>query len=46
MMVKEVKEHLQNTIIPFWKNLRDDEYGGYYGWLDYDLKLFETALKV
>lgn len=44
-MVEEVKDHLRNTIIPFWKNLRDDEYGGYYGWLDYDLKLDKKAVK-
>ncbi|MDD6307300.1 MAG: AGE family epimerase/isomerase [Clostridiales bacterium] len=45
MMVEEVKEHLLNTIIPFWKNLRDNENGGYYGWLDYDLKLDKKAVK-
>lgn len=39
MMVEEVKEHLLHTIIPFWKNLRDNEHGGYYGWLGYDLAL-------
>ena len=37
MMVEEVKEHLLHTIIPFWKNLRDNEHGGYYGWLGYCL---------
>ena len=31
MMVKEVKEHLLHTIIPFWENLGDNEHGGYYG---------------
>lgn len=36
MMVNEVKEHLLNTIIPFWKSLRDDEFGGYYGYMDFD----------
>lgn len=45
MMVEEVKDHLQNQIIPFWKNLRDDEFGGYYGWMDYDLKLDKKAVK-
>ena len=44
-MVEEVKDHLQNQIIPFWKNLRDDEFGGYYGWMDYDLKLDKKAVK-
>lgn len=44
-MVNEIREHLMTTIIPFWKNLRDDEFGGYYGWLDYDLKLDKKAVK-
>lgn len=39
MMVAEVRRHLTEKLIPFWKNLRDDTYGGYYGWLGYDLKL-------
>lgn len=45
MMVEEVKEHLVHTIIPFWKNLRDNEHGGYYGWLGYDLALDKKAVK-
>lgn len=36
-MVSEIKEHLLNGIIPFWKGLRDDEYGGYYGYMGFDL---------
>lgn len=44
-MVREVKKHLKECIIPFWKSLRDDEYGGYYGYLDYDLKLDKKAEK-
>ena len=42
---EDVKEHLTGTIIPFWKNLRDEKYGGYYGWLAYDLKLDKEAVK-
>ncbi len=34
-----------NDIIPFWKNLRDDEFGGYYGYMDYDLKVDKKAVK-
>ena len=45
MMLEEVKAHLMNDIIPFWKNLRDDEFGGYYGYMDYDLKLDKKAVK-
>lgn len=37
--VSEIKEHLKNRLIPFWESLKDQEYGGYYSWLDYDLKL-------
>lgn len=45
MMVNEVKNHLLGTIIPFWKALKDEEFGGYYGWMDYDLKLDKKAVK-
>lgn len=41
----EVKKELLSDIIPFWRALRDDNYGGYYGWLSYDLKLDEKAEK-
>ncbi len=44
-MVKEVKKHLEEKIIPFWKNLRDDEFGGYYGYMDYDLNVDKEAVK-
>ena len=44
-MIAEVKKELTDHIIPFWKGLRDDEYGGYYGWLDFDLNLDKKAVK-
>ncbi len=44
-MVKEIREHLTGCIIPFWKKLRDDEYGGYYGYMDHDLKVDKKAVK-
>lgn len=44
-MVEEVRTHLVRDIIPFWKKMRDDEHGGYYGWLDYDLTLDKKAEK-
>lgn len=44
-MVEEVKNHLVNDIIPFWEGLRDDEFGGYYGYMGYDLKLDKKAPK-
>ena len=45
MLEKEIREHLTEKLIPFWRGLRDEEYGGYYGWLGYDLKLDKKAVK-
>lgn len=45
MMAEEVKEHLKECIIPFWKKLRDDEFGGYYGWMDHELNVKKEAVK-
>lgn len=36
-MLQEIMNHLKNKLIPFWEGLRDDENGGYYGYMDYDL---------
>lgn len=36
---------LESNIIPFWRKLRDDEYGGYYGYMDFDLKVDKKAEK-
>ena len=44
-MIEEIKNHLTDCIIPFWKKLRDDEHGGYYGWMDYDLTVDKKAVK-
>jgi N-acyl-D-glucosamine 2-epimerase len=41
----EIKEHLINDLIPFWDGLKDDENGGYFGYLGYDLKLDKKAIK-
>ena len=35
----ELKNELTDRIIPFWKKLRDDEHGGYYGYMDFDLNV-------
>lgn len=45
MLSDEMKKQLTEGIIPFWKRLRDDEYGGYYGYMDYSLKLDKKAVK-
>ena len=41
----EVKNHLETKILPFWKNLRDMENGGFYGYVDFDLNIDKTAVK-
>lgn len=41
----EIRNHLQNGIIPFWKSLRDDIYGGYYGYMDHELTVDKHAVK-
>lgn len=45
MLREEMKKHLTEDIIPFWKGLRDDDFGGYYGYMDYNLKLDKKAVK-
>ncbi len=37
MLKTEIQAHLENKILPFWKNLKDDEYGGFFGYMDEDL---------
>ena len=36
-MREEVKQELVHHIIPFWEKLKDEEYGGYYGYVDFEL---------
>lgn len=44
-MVEEVKKHLNECILPFWKGLKDDVNGGFYGWVGYDLDTDKEAYK-
>lgn len=39
------REHLENTILPFWMRLKDDAFGGYIGYVDQDLVPDRTAEK-
>ena len=39
MLINECRNELANHIIPFWNNLRDNEFGGFYGQMDNDLKV-------
>lgn len=36
---KEVRIELTEHILPFWQGLKDENYGGYYGFVDYELKI-------
>ncbi len=44
-MVEEVRKELTGHITPFWKKLADLKNGGFYGYMDYDLKLDKDAEK-
>lgn len=45
MFAEEIKEHLLCDLIPFWKSMRDEQNGGFYGYLGYDLRLDRQAVK-
>ncbi len=45
MYKNEIKNELTNHIIPFWNNLKDEENGGFYGFVDYNLNLDKKADK-
>ena len=44
-MLAKAKEMLTKNIIPFWRGLKDSEYGGYYGFMDYNFRLNKKAVK-
>ena len=44
-LAEEMKQHLQDVILPFWKGLKDEEFGGYYGFMDTELNLDKKAVK-
>ena len=44
-MKQTAREMLEGNIIPFWKGLRDEEFGGYYGFMDIELNLNKKAVK-
>lgn len=45
MIKKEMQEHLEKVMIPFWKGLHDQDCGGYFGFVDFDLKVDRKADK-
>ena len=44
-MKAEIRKELTDHIIPFWLSLKDEENGGFYGFLSYELKLDKKADK-
>lgn len=45
MFAEEIREHLIKDLLPFWKGLKDEEHGGFYGYMGYDLKTDKKAVK-
>ena len=45
MIISEVRNELENHIAPFWAGLKDEEYGGFYGYLSCGLELDKKADK-
>jgi mannobiose 2-epimerase len=44
-MLAIAKGMLTDSIIPFWQGLRDNESGGFYGFVGFDLTLNKKAIK-
>ena len=45
VFISEIREHLEQKILPFWEALKDNAYGGYYGYVGSDLQLNRKADK-
>lgn len=45
MFETEMKPHFTGKLLPFWRNMQDQEYGGFYGYMGYDLKTDKKAVK-
>lgn len=37
ILLEKARRMLEENIIPFWQGLRDDEYGGYIGHVDFSM---------
>ena len=44
-MKTEMRAHLTEKLLPFWEGLKDEEFGGFYGWMDTDLVVDKKAVK-
>ena len=45
MLRTEIREHMEQKILPFWEKMRDEASGGFYGYRGEDLKLNPLADK-
>ena len=45
MIIQSVRENLEQKILPFWEKLKDEQNGGFYGYMDNNLILNRTADK-
>ncbi len=43
--IKEFETELKEHIIPFWRGLRDEDFGGYFGLVDFNLTIHKKAVK-
>lgn len=39
VFVNEIETHLRDKLVPFWEKFKDEEYGGYYGYMGYNLEV-------
>ena len=44
-LVKEMKSHVREVLLPFWEGLKDEAQGGFFGYMGYDLSLDKRAVK-
>jgi len=42
---EQFEAHLRSKLIPFWSRLRDEEFGGYFGKVGFDLTCYKKATK-
>ena len=45
MRNEEIKKELTEHIVPYWEALKDEEFGGFYGYKDFDLTVDKKADK-
>ena len=46
MLNKEIRAQLEQKILPFWMGLKDEENGGFYGYMDNNLIVNRKVYKM